>query len=164
MWKSTYSICTGVLLSLTTINYAEASTTTGSIPVSLTITASCTVQSAANIAFGSQTAITSNLDTSSSIGVVCTNATPYTLGLSAGIGTGATVASRVLTSGSATIPYTIYQDSGRTQVWGVTPTVDTESATGTGAVQTYTAYGRVAPVSAPVAGVYADTVAVTVAY
>jgi spore coat protein U-like protein len=149
---------------MTAVNHANATTATGTFPVSLTITSSCSVQSAANLAFGSQVAITANLDAASSIGVVCTNATPYTLELSAGAGTGATVASRVLTSGSATIPYTIYQDSGRTQVWGVTPTVDAQSATGTGAVQTYTAYGRVAPVSAPVAGVYADTVAVTVAY
>jgi len=142
---------------------ANATTASGSFQVSLTIQATCTVQSAANLAFGTQTAITSALPATSAIGVVCTNATPYTIGLSAGTGTGATVASRILTSGSNTIPYSIYQDSGHTTVWGVTGAA-AESATGTGVVQTYTAYGQIAPVAAPVAGVYADTVAVTVTY
>jgi spore coat protein U-like protein len=142
---------------------ANATTASGSFQVSLTIQATCTVQSTATLAFGTQTAIASALNTTSAIGVVCTNATPYTIGLSAGTGTGATVAARILTSGSNTIPYSIYQDSGHLTVWGVTGAA-AESATGTGAVQTYTAYGQIAPVAAPVAGVYADTVAVTVTY
>jgi spore coat protein U-like protein len=122
------------------------------------------VTSAATLAFGSQTAITSNLYANSSIGVTCTNSTPYTVGLSAGAGSGATVSSRLMTNGSATIPYTIYQDSGHSQVWGVTSGVNTQAGTGTGSVQTYTAYGQVSPVSNPVAGSYSDTVSVTITY
>ncbi len=163
-WKIVICCLGGLTLSTSLVSESEASTATNSLPVSLTIAASCTVQSAANLAFGSQSAISSNLDASSAIGVVCTNATPYTVGLSAGSGTGATVASRLLTNGAATIPYSIYQDVGRTQVWGATPSVDAEGGTGTGVVQTYNAYGRVAPISAPVAGPYSDTLSVTVTY
>jgi spore coat protein U-like protein len=80
------------------------------------------------------------------------------------LGTGATVASRLLTSGANTIPYTIYRDSNRTQLWGATANVDTQAGTGDGSVQTYTAYGRVAPVANPVVGAYADTVSIVVTY
>jgi spore coat protein U-like protein len=143
---------------------ADAATAAGTFPVTLVVQGACSLQSAATLGFGSQTSISSNLDVSSAIGVVCTSATPYTIGLNAGAGSGATVASRLLTNGSATIPYAIYQDSGRTQVWGVTAGVDTQSGVGTGLVQSYTAYGRVAPVSNPTTGDYTDTVSVTVSY
>ncbi len=147
---------------------AQAATATGSFPVSLTIQASCTVSSTTTLAFGSTSAITSNVDSSSTLGIQCTNTTPYTIALSAGGGSGATVSTRLLstTVGATTytIPYTIYQDSGRTQLWGVTTGTDTVGSTGTGAVQNFTAFGRVPPVSAPVVGAYTDTVSVTVTY
>ena len=45
-----------------------------------------------------------------------------------------------------------------------TPNTDTQGGTGSGAVQNYTVYGQVAPVSSPAAGAYTDTIAVTVTY
>lgn len=130
----------------------------------MTVQGACSVVSATDLSFGSQTTIASNIDTSSTIGVQCSNSTPYSIGLSAGGGTGATVATRLLTSGAQTIPYAIFRDSNRTQVWGVTAAVDTQGGTGSGAVQSYTVYGRVAPVANPVAGAYTDTVTITVTY
>jgi spore coat protein U-like protein len=143
---------------------AGAATATGSFQVTMTVQGACSVQSATTLAFGSQTSLASNVDATSSIGVQCTNATPYTIALNAGGGTGATVASRVMTAGGSTIPYALYRDSGRSMNWGQTASVDTQGGTGNGAVQTYTVYGRVAPVSSPDAGSYADTIAVTVTY
>lgn len=142
----------------------SAATATGSFQVNMTVSGACSVVSASDLSFGAQTTIASNLDTSSTIAVQCTNSTPYTIGLSAGGGTGATVASRLLTAGQATIPYTIYRDSNRTQLWGSTTNVDTVGGTGSGASQSYTVYGRVAPVASPAAGSYSDTVAITVTY
>ena len=143
---------------------ASAATSTGSFQVTLTIQGTCSLQTATVLAFGAQSAIASNLDATSSISVLCTNATPYTIGLNAGTGTGATVAQRVLTNGSATLNYSIYSDSARTQVWGVTPGTDAQAGTGTGATQTYTAYGRIPPASNLTAGAYTDTISVTVTY
>lgn len=105
-----------------------------------------------------------NLDATGTIGVQCTNSTPYAIGLSAGGGTGATVAARLMTSGAQTIPYGLYRDANRSQVWGVTNAVDTQGATGSGSVQSFTYYGRVAPIASPLAGAYTDTVSVTVTY
>ena len=165
MWKQIVpvSLVFGAVLGLS--NNAGAATASGSFQVTLTIQSTCSVQSVADLAFGSQTAVAANLDATTSIGVQCTNATPYTIALSAGGGTGATVSSRLMTNlGGATAAYSIYRDSSRSQVWGVTTSVDTQGGTGNGSVQSYTAYGRVPPIANPSAGAYTDAVSVTVTY
>lgn len=143
---------------------AKAATTTQTFSVQMTITASCVINSASTLNFGSSGLLNANVDQTSSISVSCTNATPYNIGLNAGAGTGATVAARKLTSGANTIDYTLYSNSGRTTVWGNTVGTDTVSASGSGAAQTYTVYGRVAPQTTPASGTYADTITVTVTY
>ena len=142
----------------------NAATATSSFQVSVNIQGSCSVQSATNLSFGNRTAIAAALDATSSIGVQCSTTTPYSVGLSAGGGTGATMAARLLTAGSDTIPYTVYRDSNRTQVWGTTATVDTIAGTGDGSVQTYTVYGRIAPVANLVVGNYTDSLSIVVTY
>jgi len=144
---------------------ATAATASSSFQVNLTIQGECKVQSASNVSFGSRGVIDANIDTTSTIGVQCTNSTPYTVALSAGAGTGATVAARKMTSAANdTVSYALYRDASRTQVWGVTQNVDTQAGTGNGAVQSYTAYGRVAAQSTPAEGAYSDLVAVTITY
>lgn len=144
---------------------ANAATASSSFQVNLTIQGECKVQSASNVNFGSQGVIDANIDTTNAIGVQCTNSTPYTVALSAGAGSGATVAARKMTSAANdTVSYAIYRDASRTQLWGVTQNVDTAAGTGNGAVQTYTAYGRVPAQSTPAMGAYSDLVSVTITY
>jgi spore coat protein U-like protein len=88
----------------------------------------------------------------------------YNIGLDAGTGSGATVATRKLTSGSNTINYMLYCDSGRSIVWGNTVGTNTVSGTGSGDPQSYTVYGRVPAQTTPAAGTYNDTITVTVTY
>jgi spore coat protein U-like protein len=107
----------------------HAATTTTTFTVQMTITASCTIVSASTLNFGSQGVLTANVDQSSTIQVQCTNTTPYNIGLNAGTGAGATVTVRKMTSGGATINYSLYTDSGRTTVWGNTVGTDTVAAT-----------------------------------
>jgi len=120
-----------------------ATTTTSTFTVQITLAATCVINSTSTLDFGTQGVLTANVDQTSTIQVQCTNTTPYNVGLDAGTGTGATVAVRKLTSGGATVNYTIYSDSGRTTVWGNTVATDTVAATGNGAAQSYTVYGRV---------------------
>lgn len=144
---------------------ATAATASSSFQVNLTIQGECKVQSASNVDFGSRGVIDANIDTTSTIGVQCTNSTPYTVALSAGAGTGATVSARKMTSAANdTVNYGLYRDASRTQVWGVTQNVDTQAGTGNGAVQSYTAYGRVSAQTTPAQGAYSDLVAVTITY
>ena len=114
--------------------------------------------------FGSQGVLSANVDQTSALQVQCTDTTPYNVGLDAGTGAGATVATRKMTSGGNTVSYSLYTDSGRTTVWGNTVGTDTVAATGNGADQSYTVYGRVGTQTTPAPGSYSDTVTVTVTY
>ena len=166
MQKAYVSVFAVALLAAAGISSAaNAATASSSFQVNLTIQGECKVQSASNVSFGTHGVIDANIDTTNAIGVQCTNSTPYTVALSAGGGTGATVASRKMTSAANdTVSYALYRDASRTQLWGVTQNVDTASGTGNGAVQTYTAYGRVAAQSTPAMGAYSDLVSVTITY
>lgn len=133
--------------------------------VSITIQAECRLTSASDLAFGNTGVIQTAITSTSTIGVQCTNTTPYNIGLNAGAGTGATVATRRMTSGSgATVVYELFRDPARSQIWGNTAGTDTLAGIGNGAVQSLTVYGRVPPQTTPAAGSYTDTVQVTVTY
>jgi spore coat protein U-like protein len=141
-----------------------AATATTSFAVQVTITATCLINSASALNFGTQGVLSANADQTSTIQVTCTNSTPYNIGLDAGTGTGATVAARKLTSGATSVSYTLYSNSGRSTVWGNTVGTDTLAGTGNGSAQSYTVYGRIPPQTTPAPGTYTDTITVTVTY
>jgi spore coat protein U-like protein len=145
---------------------AIAGTTSSNIAVTATVNAQCTVTTGA-VAFGTYNPLTAtDNDATGSLNVTCTNGTAWTAAAGIGTGTGATLASRKMKSGSNLLDYVLYTDSGRTTVWGDgTSSTATVGATGTGSAQSTTIYGRLpgGQSSAPV-GSYADTVAVTIAF
>jgi spore coat protein U-like protein len=143
----------------------HAATTTTSFTVQITIVATCVINSATTLNFSStQGVLSANVDQTSTIQVTCTSSTPYSIGLSKGADSGATVAARKLSDGTNTITYSLYTDASRSTVWGNTVGVDVVSATGNGSAQSYTVYGRVPPQATPPPGTYNDTVTVTVNY
>ncbi|WP_320198834.1 Csu type fimbrial protein [Agrobacterium sp. rho-13.3] len=159
----------GYIVSLATLiftpasSFAQVATTT--FNVQITIEASCLINSAGLLNFGTNGVLSANVDSTSQIVVQCTTSTPFTLGLSAGTGSSATVANRLMTGpAAATISYSLYRDSGHTQLWGNTVGTDRLAGTGTGAAQTFTIYGRVPPQTTPAVGVYTDTVTATLNY
>ena len=131
--------------------------------VTATVIANCAVGTS-TLNFGSTGTLASNVDATSSITITCTNTTPYTIGLNAGTGTGATVAARKMTSGVKTIVYSLYRDSARSLVWGTTIGTNTVAGTGIGTGQSVTISGRVGPQSVPGTGTYSDTVIATVTF
>jgi len=143
-----------------------AATVTTTFGVQITITNACTIVSATNMNFGSVGVIgASGVDATSTITVQCTTSAPYTIGLSAGAGAGATVATRLMTSGASnTVSYSLYQDVAHTLVWGTTISTNTVAGTGNGASQAFTVYGHVPSQTTPPAAVYNDTITVTVTY
>jgi len=143
---------------------AFGTTTTTTFPVQMTITASCVVNSASTLNFGSQGVLANAVNATSTIQVQCTNTTPYDIGLDAGIATGATVTTRKMTNAGNTISYSLYSNAGMTTNWGNTVGTDTVSATGNGAAQSYTVFGQVPAQSTPAPAAYTDTITVTVTY
>src|SRR6266851_5038369 len=150
-WPVPAKITLGLAAMLATLlsGAALAGTTTSTFQTRVTIQASCTIVSATTLDFGPQGALVANVDQSSTLQVQCTNTTPYNIGLDAGTGSGATVTTRKLTNGAATINYSLYTTSGRTTVWGNTVGTDTVAATGNGASQSYTIFGRVPAQTTP---------------
>jgi spore coat protein U-like protein len=131
--------------------------------VSVTLLASCSV-TATNMTFPTTGVLSTAVDATSTLNVTCTNTTPYTVGLSAGTGAGATVASRKMTGpGGETVGYSLYRDSARGLVWGTT-VGSTLAGTGTGSAQAITVYGRAPVQTTPAPGTYADMINVTVTY
>jgi|SRR5262245_14205463 len=160
-------VLTSILASTCLLQSVElplAATATSSFSVTITLAATCTVASPNTLDFGTQGVLSANVDQTTTFTVTCTNTTPYTVALDAGTGSGATVATRKMTSGAATVNYTLYRDAGRTNVWGVTTGTDTVAGTGNGAAQTLTVYGRVPSQTTPAPGTYTDTINVTVTY
>jgi spore coat protein U-like protein len=146
---------------------ALGATASGVLNVSATISSDCTV-GASTLAFGtlsSGAVLAGNIDIAGTVTVNCTNGAPYTVRLGVGAGTGATFASRKMTAGANLLNYSIYSTTGRTTVWGDgTAATVTVAGTGSGAVQSLSAYGRIFSGQTPQAGTYNDTVTVTVTY
>lgn len=155
---------------LTAANGTSASCTaitSNSANISFTTTATvaddCTL-SAGSLNFGSVSSLSSSVAATTTITLQCVNGDAYTVGLNAGSGSGATIANRLMTSGSHTVAYSLYQNSADTTVWGNTIGTNTVAGTGTGGTQTLTVYGLVPAQTVPAAGTYTDTVVVTVTY
>ena len=139
---------------------AFAASKTGTLNVKLTIEDGCSVftsSAAGTLDFGTWTTLSDNIDQSTTFNVSCSAASKtFNVGLDKGLGGGATVNDRKLTSGTNKIAYNLYTDASRGTVW------DTQTfakAAAPGNLTKVTIFGRV-PTSAaiPAAGTYLDTV------
>jgi len=152
-------VCAAVLTPV-----AIAATTTTTFTVTATVLSVCSV-AATNLAFGNYDASSGTAnDASSTVTVTCTPSETYDVGLDAGTGSGATVAVRRMTNGGNTLDYSLYQDAGRTTVWGQTIGTNTQAGTGNGSGQAFTVYGRIPTAQYVAAGNYSDTITATVTY
>lgn len=142
-----------------------AGSDTSSFEVRATVIASCDII-ATDLAFGNYDPVAaSNLDAETTLSVVCTNGTPYYVGMSLGDGSGASMATRRMTKtgGTQTLNYVLYQDTQRSVLWGNTG-ADRLSGTGNGTASTLHLYGRVPMQQTAPAGAYTDTIVVTVSW
>jgi spore coat protein U-like protein len=150
-----------IALTLSSLS-AVAATTTATFGVTATVQASCSV-SASTLSFGSYNG--SMATATSAVSVTCTNSTPYNVGLSAGVASGATVAARKMTGpASALLSYSLFSDPSRSINWGQTVGSDTVTGRGNGAVQALTVYGQASGGQYLAPGSYADTVVATITY
>jgi len=147
---------------------ASAATATGNLAVTANVASNCLVNSG-TMAFGTYTPGTGDLDVNGSVIVRCSNNLAYTVGLGAGLATGATEATRSMQNGGALLSYILYRDAGRSQNWGQTLAGDRVGGTGAGlgTAQTLTIYGRIPDSGTNLLatfGNFADTVLVTINY
>ncbi|WP_010162384.1 Csu type fimbrial protein [Sphingomonas sp. PAMC 26617] len=132
--------------------------------------AGCAI-SASGVAFGTyDMSATSADDATGTITITCSILSGlggYTIALSPG--GGGSYAARRMTSGTATLPYQLYADPARTQIWGdgsggSTRANSIDVIPLLGGSSTYQLYGRIAARLSPRPGAYSDTIVITVSY
>src|SRR5579862_7616478 len=96
---------------------AGAAESTATFVVQAQISAACEVSSSI-LDFGPLGVLSGNIDATTTLVAVCTNSTPYDIGLDAGSAVGSTVDNRLLANGAATLSYQLYSDSTHNQIWG----------------------------------------------
>lgn len=140
-------------------------------PVNFTATtivrANCTIV-ANDLSFGTVNLLTANVDSTTSLGLTCTNGAAYTVRLNGGTVTGNVTARRMGLGGAApgVINYQLRHTSANGPLWGDgTAGTTVLTGTGTGASQTIAVYGRVpGGQPPPPVGTYSDTVTVSVEF
>ena len=143
---------------------AFAQTATANLSVSATVVKNCSISTTA-VAFGNYDPVVANattdLDGTGSVVVTCTKGAGTRIDL--GLGANASGSTRRMAGGGDFLSYELYQDSGRSTVWG--------SGAGAGmtiavapsrAARTFTVFGRVAAGQDVSATSYADTVVATI--
>jgi spore coat protein U-like protein len=152
-------VAMGVVAAAGLATSGSAATANANLGVSASVAATCAITTSA-VAFGAYSG--TQIDATGTVTANCVIGTPWTIGLGAGAGSGATVSNRKMTSGANTLPYALYSDAGHSQNWGNTIGTDTLAGTGTGGTDGHTVYGRLPTGSVPAAGSYTDTVVATI--
>ena len=130
--------------------------------VTATVVSQCSV-SATTLDFGTVGLLLANTDGTSTVTLQCASGVAWQVGLDNGQHAAGTTR-RMIGPTASLVTYELYRNATRTQRWGNTLNTDTAVGTGTGANQNLTVYGRVPNQTTPSAGVYNDTITVTVTY
>ncbi|MEO8747722.1 MAG: spore coat U domain-containing protein [Rhodanobacter sp.] len=148
-----------------TLATAQAATDTANMPVKITIQAACDIHTVGptTLDFGTQGVLSAAVAGTSTLTVTCTSGAAYSMTLDGGHT--ANVAARTMINGANAVGYQLYSDLAHANVWGlVGNNAGQTGGTGNGSAQTYTVYGNVPAQTTPPAGVYNDTILVTVTY
>lgn len=149
---------------------AQAGTDTGTMSVTATISASCTIATQ-NINFGSLTSTNAgNVDVPADATVTCASNSPFNVGINYGLNAGATF-QRKLASGANTLNYSVYVDGYGVNEYGQVSTYGTANNYNSAATinvspatNTVPIFARLPAQSTPPSGTYTDTLTVTVNY
>ncbi len=152
----------GLALGLTAPAFAQ--TATANLGVSATVAKNCSITTSA-VAFGSYdpvvTHATSPLDGTGSVIVTCTKGAGTRIDL--GVGANASGSTRRMAGGGDFLTYELYQNTGRTTVWGSGASAgQTIAAAPSRAARTFTVFGRIPAGQDVSAASYNDTVVATI--
>lgn len=159
-WLSLAGAFTGLSVSV------HAATATANLSVTATVIANCSISTSA-VAFGNYDPASAHsaspLDGTGTVTITCTKGSGPTIGLD--VGSNASGSTRRMTDGSEYLSYELYQNSGRTTVWGSSGGAIYDPGTApSSAARALTVYGRVAAGQDVTVGSYSDTVVATVTF
>lgn len=160
-------IAAAALLTITAVAAAAAATTTATFQVTANVPGQCSV-SATTLSFGSLAALNTQtpVDTQSTVTVHCMPNTPWTAGMNVGTGPNATFGvRRMIGPNSTTLGYNVFRSANDRTAdlpWDEANAV--RSGIGTGQADVSDVFGRVYPAQLPAAGMYGDTITVTLTF
>lgn len=171
------SLLAGLVSLFCTTNSFSAGSVSGPLNVTLTIGSGCVVTGGSNsgsvndfgtLDFGTHPSLVDAIIGQSAaagggnIQITCTAGVPYYITLNQGVN--ATGIQRNMTNGTTPIMYNLYQDNLHLNSW--VPNISYPSPNPTGAATNFIVYGQVPSVTGtqPAAGIYNDTVTVTVSW
>jgi spore coat protein U-like protein len=141
----------------------RAASRSKSLSVSISVVANCTI-STTPLAFGSFDPVVVNatapLDAGGLVTIACTKGAATAVDLD--LGQHALATARRMWSGAEYLEYELYQDAGRTQIWGTGTQAMTPPVAPSKVPRPFTVYGRVPGGQDVAAGSYSDTVMATV--
>ncbi|AXY68178.1 spore coat protein U domain-containing protein [Thermosynechococcus sichuanensis E542] len=159
---------------------AQTSPQTANIQIQANVNAACKITSTQDINFGTYDPLgahaTTALDAQGQVIVKCLPSTQATIKLEQGAnpatGSSCTSPLRQMANNTARLPYGLYQDSARSQVWGCDTSNDVEYTASNASPKAFTIYGRIpAGDTLPSGtldqlqpGAYTDSVQVTVSF
>lgn len=153
----------GTLAPASAATYSNGSVT-GAFDATIKILANCTI-GANPLDFGQTNGVLNGAVTANTtIDVVCSNSTPYNLGLNAGTGAGSSGTTRTMNGTGAntgTVQFNLFQTAGATP-WGDNQGSNTIAAVGTGSTVVHTVYGQVPAQATPAPDTYKSTITATV--
>ncbi len=141
---------------------ARAAQATSTFTVTATVTSGCTV-SATNLAFGLYDSTSlADRSGSSTITVMCSLGTPYSVGLD--LGQYASAGVRRMALGADRLTYQLFRDAALSLPFGAIGSGLTVPGVGTGIAQSVPVFGLLPAAQVVPLGAYTDTVTVTVEY
>jgi spore coat protein U-like protein len=165
IWKVSFWIL--ILFSISNFSL-RAETVTGQMHVTAVIDPVCSIN-VNDLHFGSYDPNTSSPHiTQTDIIIYCSNNLGYTISFDKGMGPEASLTQRKMTSGEHFLSYNLFTNNSLNTVLGdaLNSESTTISGTGIGATLpvTHTIYGAIFPGQQKPAGIYSDTITVTVTY
>jgi spore coat protein U-like protein len=153
-----------VAVAMVTGTVLTADSDTDNLSVTATVIANCSIDTTV-VAMGNYDPAVANastpLDGTGAVTITCTKGTSPTIGLDTG--SHASGSTRRMTDGSEFLTYELYQNMGRTTVWGNSGgDLYSASAAPNNQARSITVFGRVAAGQDVSVGSYADTVVATV--
>ena len=159
--------CLAVVGAAVASHSPSAAQQTGTIAVTASITASCSLTTNA-LAFGALTSTNGgNTDVPTTASVTCTSDSPFNIGID--YGANASGFTRRMTNGTDFLTYSVYIDGfgssefGPISNYGNTTNFNSPM-TGNNTTTTVNIYGRIPQQSTPPSGSYSDTLTVTLQY
>jgi spore coat protein U-like protein len=153
------------LLTLSVPAVAKATAVTANLNIAVTVDSACSVSTTA-LGFTSYAPLsihaTSPDDGTGVVTLICTTGTVATLGLGGGLYAAGGQPYLSDGSGAHFIPYTLYQDSSHSIIWGMNGNAMILAAAPNSNERAFTVYGRIPAALSVGGGSYTDTVLVSV--